>query len=80
MASTRVVDELIDAGFQALESGDPLAFMEWRKRVAVALGPDHVYTRLFQGCANDDSRDSGSASNGFLTVERRPPHRNKCVA
>ena len=48
MDATKVIDELIDAGFQALESGDSVAFMEWRRRVAVALGPDHVYTQLFQ--------------------------------
>jgi hypothetical protein len=80
MDATRIIDELIEAGFQVLDSGDPLAFMEWRRRVAVALGPDHVYTQLFQGSGNNDNKDSALTNKGILTVERRPVSGNKRVA
>ncbi len=48
MERTKAMDELLDAGCQALEGDDPEAFMEWRRRVASALGPDHIYAQLFQ--------------------------------
>ena len=44
----QTADELFRAGCEALESDDPAVFMEWRRRVAVMLGPDHLYTELFQ--------------------------------
>jgi hypothetical protein len=69
MGATKVIDELIDAGFQALESGDSAAFMEWRRRVAVALGPDHVYTQLFQGPVNNKSKNAGLNGASNLTSD-----------
>jgi len=48
MVRTKAIDELFDAGWQALYSDDPAAFMEWRRRVAEVLGPDHLYAQLFQ--------------------------------
>ena len=48
MERTEAIDELFDAGWQALESDDPAVFMEWRRRVAEVLGPDHLYAQLFQ--------------------------------
>ncbi len=78
--ATRVIDELIDAGFQALGSDDPAAFVEWRRRVAVALGPDHMYTQFFQD-HTDKERNSGMTSASILrdTNEKRVA-RNKRVA
>ncbi len=51
----QTADELFYAGCEALESDDPADFMEWRRRVAVMLGPDHLYTKLFQTPENNKS-------------------------
>ena len=80
MDETKIVDELIDAGFQGLESDDPVAFMEWRRRVAALLGPNHVYTQLFQGPVDKKSKDvltGGSIPNGATDQVVAP---NKRVA
>ena len=68
MDSGKVMDELIDAGFQALGSGDPAAFMEWRRRVAAALGPDHVYTQLFQGSVNNKRKKPALTDPSILAA------------
>jgi hypothetical protein len=72
MERTKAIDELYDAGWQALESDNPAAFMEWRRRVAEMLGPDHLYAQLFQNpedkkdqltSANTAGTDQGAAEN-----------------
>jgi hypothetical protein len=80
MDVTRVIDELIDSGFQALEIDDPVAFMEWRRRVAVALGPDHVYTQLFQGAVDNKGKNSALASKSIPTIMKQTALRNERVA
>lgn len=71
MDATKVTDDLIDAGFQALESGDPGAFMDWRRRVAVALGPDHVYTQFFKDHVNKKSNDSDLTGGSVRTAANK---------
>ena len=51
MLATKAIDELINAGWEVLESDfDPVAFMKWRRSayecVVVLLGPDHPYFLL----------------------------------
>ena len=55
MERTKAMDELFDEGLQAFTSHDPAAFMEWRRRVAEVLGPDHLYAQLFQSPENKKS-------------------------
>ena len=81
MDATNAIDELIDAGFQALESDDPVAFMEWRRRVAVALGPDHVYTQFFQDYVDKKSKNSALTDTSILTAANEQVRaQNKRVA
>jgi hypothetical protein len=61
MERTKAIDELFEVGWQALESHDPAAFMEWRRRVAEVLGPDHIYAQLFQ--SPEDKRSPRTSTN-----------------
>ena len=78
MERTKAMDELFDAGWQALESHDPAAFMEWRRRVAEVLGPDHLYTQLFQ--SPEDKRSQLTSANNRNAGTGRRSGQNKCVA
>ncbi len=81
MDCTRVTDELIDAGFQALDSNDPAAFIEWRRRVVAALGPDHVYSQLFEVAVDNKSKNSALTDASILTAGNgRMAAQNKRVA
>lgn len=81
MDAAKVIDELIDAGFQALESGDPAAFMEWRRSVAVALGPDNVYTQFFQDHVDKKSNNSALTGESILSAaNEKVVAQNKRVA
>lgn len=77
MERTKAIDELYDAGWQALESHDPAAFMEWRRRVAEVLGPDHLYAQLFQ---NEDKKSHLTSANNCNAGTCRKSGQNKCVA
>ena len=75
MFATKAIDELIDAGWQVLESDfDPMAFMKWRRSafdcVVVLLGPDHPYAQFFQQFVNEDNRGSLLTGAGILTATK----------
>ena len=72
------MDELFDAGWQALESDDPAAFMEWRRHVATALGPDHIYAQLFQN--PEDKKSTLTVANVRTAVSDKGAAKNKRVA
>jgi hypothetical protein len=78
MERTKAMDELLDAGCQALEGVDPAAFMEWRRRVASALGPDHIYAQLFQDREDTNSPLTGADIHSASTVQGTA--KNKRVA
>lgn len=75
MLAIKAIDELIDAGWQVLESDfDPVAFMRWRRRafdcVVVLLGPDHPYAQFFQEFVNEENRGSLLTGAGILTATK----------
>jgi hypothetical protein len=81
MDATKVTDELIDAGFQALESDDSAAFTEWRRRVAAALGPDHVYTQMFEASSkNQNKRTSWTDASLPSAANKKSIAQDKRVA
>ena len=75
MPAIKAIDELIDAGWQVVESDfDPVAFMKWRRRafdcVVVLLGPDHPYAQFFQEFVNKDNIGSLLTGAGILTATK----------
>ena len=75
MLATKAIDELIDAGWQVLESDfDPVAFMKWRRRayecVVVLLGRDHQYALFFDQFVDKDDRGSLLTGAGILTATK----------
>ena len=78
MERTEAIDELFDVGWRALESHDPAAFMEWRRRVAEVLGPDHIYAQLFQDREDTNSPLTGPDIHSASTAQGTA--KNKRVA
>ena len=76
MERTKSMDELFDEGLQAFKSCDPAAFVEWRRRVADVLGPDHLYAQLFQN--SEDKKSPLTRANTTDTGEGAT--KNKRVA
>ena len=75
MLATKAIDDLIDAGWQVLESDfDPVAFMKWRRSayecVVVLLGPDHPYALFFEQFVNKDNRGGLLTGAGILTATK----------
>jgi hypothetical protein len=75
MPAIKAIDELIDAGWQVLESDfDPVAFMKWRRRayecVVALLGPDHPYALFFEQFVSQDNRGSLLTGAGILAATK----------
>ena len=65
MERTEAMDELFDAGWQALESDDPAAFMEWRRHVAeVHWDRIIIYAQLFQNPEDKKGHLTGANTAG----------------
>jgi hypothetical protein len=75
MLELNAIDEVIDAGWQVLETDfDPVAFMKWQRRayecVLVLLGPDHKYSLFFEQFVNGDNRGSLLTGPGILAAAK----------
>ena len=75
MSTTRVLDDLIEAGWQVLETDfDDKAFQQWREKASVCLeellGPDHAYTRSFSRLVRDAEAKSLLAGGGILSAKK----------
>ena len=75
MCVNKALDDLIEAGWQVIESDfDPDAFVQWRKRaldcVAVLMGEDHPYTQFFDEFVSREVRDSLLTGAGILEATK----------
>jgi hypothetical protein len=71
MSFDRQIDELLEAGWEVLDSDfDPVAFQSWRRKALDCLtamfGPDHVYTRHFESFVRQGEKKQLLAAGGIL--------------
>jgi hypothetical protein len=75
MPIERLLDELIKAGWDVLESDfDPAAFQCWRgkayKCLSAMFGPDHIYTKYFKHFVERGDRKNVLAAGGVLVAAK----------
>jgi hypothetical protein len=75
MCVPKVLDDLIDAGWQVIESDfDPNAFITWRKcardYVVTLMGPDHPYAQFLDEFLDKEAKTSALAVAGILEATK----------
>ncbi len=75
MSTQDLLDELIKAGWEVLESDfDPAAFQRWRvkayKCLSAMFGPNHIYTKYFESFVEQGDTKNVLAADGVLIAAK----------
>jgi hypothetical protein len=75
LSAEKRIDDLIEAGWQVLDSDfDETAFQNWRREafecLNAMLGPEHAYTQYFKGYVHHPQRAALLTGGGILSAAK----------